>query len=82
MSMLQIEVAIVDCYRKFYMGKILEVMTMKDDFKRGCLMRFTKLFMGSPFVFKKFGVGIFGKIPAKIEEIKNKFTQHDPLEYF
>jgi anaerobic magnesium-protoporphyrin IX monomethyl ester cyclase len=73
MSMLQIEVAIVDCYRKFYMGKIIEVMTMKDDFKRGCLMRFTKLFMGSSFVFKKLGVGILGKIPAKVEEMKMKF---------
>jgi anaerobic magnesium-protoporphyrin IX monomethyl ester cyclase len=77
MSMLQIEVAIVDCYRKFYMGKIIEVMTMKDDFKRGCLIRFTKLFMGSSFVFKKLGVGILGKIPAKVEEMKIKFKAKD-----
>jgi anaerobic magnesium-protoporphyrin IX monomethyl ester cyclase len=77
MSMLQIEVAIVDCYRKFYMGKIIEVMTMKDDFKRGCLMRFTKLFMGSSFVFKKLGVGILGKIPAKVEEMRMKLKAED-----
>ena len=47
MSMLQIDVALADCYRKFYMGKILDVMTMKDDFKRGYLLRATKLFMSS-----------------------------------
>lgn len=62
MSLRQVEVAIVDCYRKFYMSKMIEVMTMKDDFKRGCLIRFTKLFMGSSFVFKKLGVGILGKL--------------------
>ena len=73
MSMLQIEVAIVDCYRKFNMGKIIEVMTMKDDFRRAYLMRATKLMMGSSFIVKKLGVGILGKIPAKVEEIKNKF---------
>lgn len=72
MSMLQIEVAIVDCYRKFNMSKILDVMTMKDDFRRGYLMRATKLMMGSSFIVKKLGVGILGKIPAKMEEMKRK----------
>ena len=73
MSMLQVEVAIVDCYRKFYMGKIIEVMTMKDDFRRGYLIRFTKLFMGSSFIVKKMGIGMLGKIPAKVEEMRMKF---------
>jgi anaerobic magnesium-protoporphyrin IX monomethyl ester cyclase len=75
MSMLQIEVAIVDCYRKFNMGKIIEVMTMKDDFRRGYLVRATKLMMGSPFIVKKLGVGILGKIPAKVEELRRKFKE-------
>jgi anaerobic magnesium-protoporphyrin IX monomethyl ester cyclase len=70
MSILQIEVAQADCYRRFYMGKIIEFMTMKATFKRDYLMRITKLFMGSSFVMKKLGIGILGKIPAKIEEIK------------
>jgi anaerobic magnesium-protoporphyrin IX monomethyl ester cyclase len=65
MSLNQVEVAIIDCYRKFYMGKMIEVMTMKDDFRRGCLIRFTKLFMGSSFVFRKLGVGIMGKLRGK-----------------
>jgi len=73
MSILQIEVSIADGYRRFYMGKIIEFMTMKATFKRDFLMRITKLFMGSPFVMKKLGIGILGKIPAKIEEVKRKF---------
>ncbi|MFZ2949855.1 MAG: cobalamin-dependent protein [Desulfuromonadaceae bacterium] len=75
MSILQIEVAIADGYRRFYMGKIMEYMTMKATFKRDYLMRITKLFMGSPFVMKKLGIGILGKIPAKMEEVKRKFKE-------
>lgn len=75
MSILQIEVAIADGYRRFYMGKIIEFMTMKATFKRDFLMRITKLFMGSPFVIKKLAMGILGKIPAKIEEVKMKFKE-------
>lgn len=75
MSMLQVEVALAECYRKFYMGKIIEVISMKDDFKRGYMIRATKLFMGSPFIFKKMSIGMLGKIPAKIEEVKRKFAE-------
>lgn len=67
MSMLQIDVALADCFRKFYMSKILDVMTMQDDFKRGYLLRATKLFMSSPFVMRKLGVGLLGKIKLKTE---------------
>jgi anaerobic magnesium-protoporphyrin IX monomethyl ester cyclase len=73
MSLFQVEVALADCYRKFYMGKMMDVMTKKDDFKRGFMMRATKLFMGSPFIFKKLKVSMLGKIPAKVEEVKKKF---------
>lgn len=70
MSILQVEVAIADGYRRFYMGKIIEFMTMKATFKRDYLMRITKLFMSSSFVMKKLGVGIIGKVSAKIEEMR------------
>jgi anaerobic magnesium-protoporphyrin IX monomethyl ester cyclase len=70
MSMLQLEVALADCYRRFYMSKIIEFMTMKATFRRDFLMRITKLFMGSSFVIKKLGIGILGKIPAKMEEMR------------
>jgi anaerobic magnesium-protoporphyrin IX monomethyl ester cyclase len=75
MSILQVEVAQADCYRRFYMGKIIEFMTMKASFKRDYLMQITKLFMGSSFVIKKLGIGILGKIPAKMEEVKRKFRE-------
>ncbi len=75
MSMLQIDVAIVDCYRKFYMKKLTEVVTMKDEFKKDYLMRAMKLIMGSSFIIKKLGMGTLGKVPAKIEEMMGKFGQ-------
>jgi anaerobic magnesium-protoporphyrin IX monomethyl ester cyclase len=70
MGMLQVEVAQADSYRRFYMGKIIEFMTMKATFRRDYLMGITKLFMGSAFVMRKLGIGILGKIPAKVEELR------------
>lgn len=70
MSLLQVEVAQADCYRRFYMGKIIDFMTMKATFRRDFLMRITKLFMGSSFVMRKLGIGMLGKIPAKMEEMR------------
>jgi anaerobic magnesium-protoporphyrin IX monomethyl ester cyclase len=75
MSTLQIDVAMADSYRRFYMGKIIEFMTMKATFRRDFLMRITKLFMGSPFVIKKLRIGILGKIPAKMDEVRMKFKE-------
>lgn len=72
MSLLQVDVAIVDCYRRFYMKKLGEVMTMKDEFKRDYLMRAMKLIMGSSFIIRKLGMGTLGKVPAKIEEMMGK----------
>jgi anaerobic magnesium-protoporphyrin IX monomethyl ester cyclase len=77
MSMHQIEIALIDCFRKFYMGKIFDVMTMKDEFRRGYMVRATKLIMGSPFIFKKFGMLVVGRMPAKIKELKQKFNASD-----
>jgi anaerobic magnesium-protoporphyrin IX monomethyl ester cyclase len=70
MSILQMEVALADCFRRFHMGKIIDLMTMKSSPRRNYLTRITKLFMGSQFVIKKLGIGILGKIPAKLEEMK------------
>lgn len=74
MSLLQVDVAIIDCYRKFYMGKLAEVVNMKDDFKRGYLMRAMKLIMSSSFIIKKLGKGTLGKVPAKIEEMMSRYS--------
>ncbi|GFO66285.1 B12-binding domain-containing radical SAM protein [Geomonas paludis] len=53
MSLKELQAAINDCYRRFYMGKMLEFMTMKDTFRRGYLVRATKLLMSSSFVIGK-----------------------------
>jgi anaerobic magnesium-protoporphyrin IX monomethyl ester cyclase len=45
---------------------------MKDEFKRGYLMRAMKLIMSSSFIIKKLGMGTLGKVPAKIEEMMGK----------
>ena len=74
MSLLQVDVAIVDCYRKFYMRKLTEVLSMKDEFKRGYLLRAMKLIMNSSFIIKKLGKGTLGKVPAKIEEMMAKIA--------
>jgi len=75
MSLLQVDVAIVDCYRKFYMGKLAEVFTMKDEFKRDYLMKAMKLIMGSSFIIKKLGMGTLGKVPAKIGEMMARMNK-------
>ncbi len=75
MSLLQVDVALADCYRRFYMGKIMDFMTMEAGFKRDYLMGITKLFMSSNFVMKKLGIGILGKIPSKIDEVKMRFRK-------
>jgi anaerobic magnesium-protoporphyrin IX monomethyl ester cyclase len=74
MSLLQVDVAIVDCYRKFYMKKLPEVLALNDEFKRGYLMRAMRLIMNSSFIIKKLGKGTLGKIPAKIEEMMSRMT--------
>ncbi len=72
MSILHVEMAIANSYRKFYMGKMTEVMSMEAGFRRAFIMRATRLFMGSSFILKKMCVGMFGKIPAKMQETKKK----------
>jgi len=74
MSLLQVDVAIVDCYRRFYMKKITEVFNLQDPFKRDYLMKAMKLIMSSSFIIKKLGMGTLGKVPAKIEEMMRKLA--------
>ncbi len=66
MSMEEIDKAIVDCYRRFYMGKFSEIIAMKDEFKKKYLLVSMKLIMNSSFLIKK--LGTLGKMPQKIAE--------------
>ena len=72
MSLSQLEGAINSCFRKFNMGKMIDIMSMKDDFRRAYLLRATKLMMSSTFIMKKLGAGILGGIPAKVSEVRKK----------
>jgi anaerobic magnesium-protoporphyrin IX monomethyl ester cyclase len=72
MSLMQVDEALVNCYRRFYMGKIMEIITTKDSFKRNYLLKAMQLLMVSPFILKKLGIGTLGKLPAKIGEVIRK----------
>ncbi len=54
MSRTEIDLAIIDCYRRFYMPRIMRFRADKDEFRREYLLRSTKLIMKSSFLIKKF----------------------------
>jgi len=39
---------------------------MKDEFRRGYMVRATKLILASPFVMKKFGMLVKAMMPGKL----------------
>jgi len=53
MTLRQVDDAIVDCYRSFYMDKGMQLLRMPSGFRRDYLVRSMKLIMGSSFVRKK-----------------------------
>lgn len=54
MTLDQIDLAIIDCYRRYYMPKMMEFLKIKDDFRRNYLVKSTKLIMKSSFLIGKF----------------------------
>lgn len=54
MTLREIDRAIIDCYRRFYMPRILKFMNDPDEFRRHYLTTSTKLIMKSSFLIKKF----------------------------
>ncbi len=54
MTLPQIDLAIIDCYRRFYMPKMLEFRKISDPFRRNYLLTSMKLIMKSSFLIKKF----------------------------
>jgi anaerobic magnesium-protoporphyrin IX monomethyl ester cyclase len=73
MTLEQVDLAIIDCYRKFYMPKLAEVMQMKDEFRREYLLRSMKLIMGSSFLAKKFAR--LGMKPSEImKQMRSKLN--------
>jgi|GEM_PF-154120 len=76
MTMKDIDRAIVDCYQAFYMGKLKELLNIKDNFRRRYIFHSMKLIMNSSFIVEK--LGSIGKIPPQVESLINKLQT--PLE--
>lgn len=72
MTLEDIDKAIVDCYRRFYMGKLHEIVKTNDVFKRNYLLVSMKLMMSSSFLVKK--IGNLGKVPAEVEKYLSKLA--------
>ncbi len=65
MTLQEIDTAIVDCYRKFYMAKLGELIHHPDPFKKRYMLTSMRLIMNSSFLIKK--LGSLGKLPARVE---------------
>ncbi|MEE9613350.1 MAG: cobalamin-dependent protein [Thermodesulfobacteriota bacterium] len=65
MTLEEIDRAIVDCYRRFYMDKLREVVNTADEFKRDYLLESMRLMMTNSFLVNK--LGDLGKIPEEVE---------------
>lgn len=67
MTLKEIDRAIISCYQQFYMGKMTEIMSMEDTFKRDYLIRSMKLMMSSSFIKDK--LGNLGVIPPQVQSL-------------
>lgn len=77
MSLLDVDMAIIDCYRRFYMPKLASVATMRDRFRRDYLLRSMKLIMSSSFLREKFAR--LGIKPSEImREVRSKLLSQIP----
>lgn len=54
MTLKDIDLAIINCYRRFYMPKMFEFRKITDPFRRDYLLTSMKLIMKSSFLIKKF----------------------------
>jgi len=68
MTLKDIDRAIVDCYRAFYMNKYAEIkVEEKDEFKKNYMLTSMRLIMGSSFIKEK--MGKIGSMPEEIRQI-------------
>jgi len=74
MSLADLDHAMVDCYRKFYMGKMKDFLTEPDPFRRHYLVEAARLIMGSSFIRKKMATG--AGMPKEIRKMIQKLRNH------
>jgi anaerobic magnesium-protoporphyrin IX monomethyl ester cyclase len=68
MTLEELDRAIVDCYRGFYMHKYAEMKyEEKDEFKKEYMMTSMKLMMSNSFIKKK--IGDIGEMPEEVKKI-------------
>ena len=66
MTLRDIDRAIIDCYRRFYVPKMITYQREKSRFRRDYLLKSAKLIMGSSFLIKKFArLGIDPRVVMK-----------------
>lgn len=68
MSLEDIDRAIVECYRDFYMNKFMETLEDEDQFKKDYLIRAMKRMMSDSFIKDKIGL-VLGDMPEEIKKI-------------
>jgi anaerobic magnesium-protoporphyrin IX monomethyl ester cyclase len=72
MTIENIDWAIINCYRSFYMDKLKEVMMLKDPFKKKYMIHSMKLIMNSSFIVDK--LGSLGKMPPQVKTLLSKIS--------
>lgn len=72
MSLADLNHHMVDCYRKFYMGKMRDFLEEPDPFRRHYLVEAARLIMGSSFIRTKMatGAGMPKEIRSMIERLR------------
>ena len=70
MTLKDVDWAIIDCYRSFYMGKLKEIVTLKDEFKKRYLLSSMKLIMSSSFIVDK--LGSLGSMPPEVRDLMKR----------
>jgi anaerobic magnesium-protoporphyrin IX monomethyl ester cyclase len=72
MTVKDIDWAIINCYRSFYMDKLMEVMALKDPFKKQYMIHSMKLIMNSSFIVDK--LGSLGKMPPQVQAVLSRIS--------
>ncbi|MGE5894634.1 MAG: B12-binding domain-containing radical SAM protein [bacterium] len=68
MTLEELDRAIVDCYRAFYMHRYADMtIEEKDEFKKKYMMTSMKLMMSNSFIKKK--IGAIGEMPEEVKKI-------------
>ncbi len=72
MSLQEVDAAIMEGYRRFYIKKMEEVSRWPQGLKRDYMIRSMKLIMNSSFLRKK--LPVLGEIPSEIQEMLSRLS--------